>query len=316
LPVVRPTALGVGSIVDWLRQGGTVTTWQTKRLITLVAVGTFGIPRVALGQGDVRTQELAPGVLLIVDHTRNLLASVGADGAFLVGPQTAGSSTRLEPLLHRATRNAARYVVLAPVDSGQLIDDAGWSVTGAFVTTHEWMRLRLRKWARSSGRDTNETKLPVITYSEVIAFDLNGEEIHTVHMPAGYSNADAITHLHKANVIHLGGSFTSDGYPRINLEQKGSIGGLIETVSRFLKGDESTLFLGDRGPVAHRTNLRAYHAMLVAVNDRVQALADSGLSEDAIVRAKPTAALDARWGKGPISADEFVRAVYRSLRKE
>lgn len=293
-----------------------MTTWQMGRFITVVVVGTIRTPKLVLGQDDIRTQELAPGALLIVDHNRNLLASVGPDGAFLVGPQTAGSAARLEPLLHRATRSATRYVVLAPVDSGQLIDDAGWSATGAFVTTHEWMRPRLRKWARSQGVDTNGTKLPVITYSEVIAFALNGEDIHTVHMPAGYSNADAITHLHKANVVHLGGAFTSDGYPRINLELKGTIGGLIETVGRFLDGDESTLFLGDRGRVARRVDLRAYHAMLVAVNDRVQALADSGLSEDAIVRATPTAALDARWGKGPVSAEAFVRAVYRSRKKQ
>jgi cyclase len=207
-------------------------------------------------------------------------------------------------------------VVLAPVDSGQLIDDAGWSATGAFVTTHEWMRPRLRTWARNSGVDTSATKLPVVTYSEVIAFDLNGEEIHTVHMPSGYSNADAITHFHKANVIHLGGAFTSDGYPRIDLDQKGTIVGLIETVGRFLEGDKSTLFVGDRGPVAHRADLRAYHAMLVAVHDRVQALADSGLSEDAIVRSKPTTELDARWGKGSVSPATFVRAVYRSSKKK
>jgi cyclase len=273
-------------------------------------------PQTLCAQEGVRGQEIAPGVLLIVDQGRNLVASVGSDGAFLVGPQTKGASTRLEPLLQRATRGPLRYILLAPVDSGTLTDDGGWSSLGAFVTTHESMKPRLRRWAKAAGLDTSARKFPVVTYSEVIAFELNGESIHTVHMPAGYSDADAITHFHTSNVIHLGGSFTADGYPNINPGQKGTITGMIETVSRFLQNTDPTVFVGDRGPIGRPADLKAYHAMLVAVRDRVRALADSGQSEDTVVRRRPTASFDARWGQGVVGAEAFVRAVYRSLNKK
>lgn len=285
-------------------------------LAGVAILAIMAMPQSLFPQEGVRGQELAPGVLLIVDDGRNFVASVGTDGAFLVGPQTTGAASRLEPLLQRATRGPLRYVLLAPVDSGALTDDGGWSSLGAFVATHESMKPRLRRWAKTAGLDTSARKFPAVTYSEVIAFDLNGESIHTVHMPAGYSDADAITHFHGSNVIHLGGSFTADGYPSINLGQKGTITGMIETVSRFLQSGDATVFVGDRGPIGRRADLQAYHAMLVAVRDRVRALADSGQSEEAVVRSRPTASFDARWGQGVVGAEAFVRAVYRSLKKK
>jgi hypothetical protein len=201
-------------------------------------------------------------------------------------------------------------VVLAPGDSTVVAGDAGWGALGAVVVAHEWNRPKLEEWSRLP--NAPRTGLPPVTYSEVIAFDLNGESIHVVHMPPGYSNDDAIAHFHHAGIVHLGGAFTMDGYPAIDLSQNGTIDGMIETVSRFVKNAETDRFVPLRGPVASIAQLREYHAMLTRVRDRVRALAKSGASEDGVVAAHPTAPFDARWGKGPVAPEAFVRMVYRS----
>ena len=62
--------------------------------------------------------------------------------------------------------------------------------------------------------------------------------------------------------------------------------------------------------------LRACHAALVTIRERVQKLVDAGKSEDEAVAAKPTADLDARWVRpgGFLTGDTFTRMAYQSLK--
>ena len=254
--------------------------------------------------------ELARGVLVITTAAGNSIASVGPDGAVVIGVQTPATTKAIEAELARRTRSPRRYVLLAPGDSTVVAGDAGWGQLGATVVAHEWNRPKLEEWSKLPGAAV--TSLPAVTYSEVIAFDLNGESIHVVHMPPGYSNDDAIAHFHHSAVIHLGGAFTSDGYPVIDLSQNGSIDGMIETVSRFLDSPKETRFVPVRGPVVGPAQLREYHHMLTQIRDRVRGMVKSGASEAQVVAARPTAAFDGRWGKGRVPPEAFVRMVYHS----
>jgi hypothetical protein len=264
-----------------------------------------GLPAAASAQ-LVTVQEPAPGVLVLTTFAGNSIASVGPDGAVLVGVQSPATTAAIEAELARRTRSPRRYVVLAPGDSGAVAGDAGWGALGATVIAHEWTRPRLESWGARPGG------LPVVTYSEVIAFDLNGGSVHVVHMPPGYSDDDAIVHFHHADMVHLGSSLTTDGYPHVDLAQNGSIDGIIETVRRFIESPAASRFVPRRGAIIRTAELREYHRMLSAVRDTVRALARGGASEDRVVAARPTAAFDARWGGGRITPEQFVRMVYRS----
>ncbi len=254
--------------------------------------------------------ELTPGVLVITTPAGNSIASVGPDGAVVIGTQSPATTAPIQAELSRRTRSARRYVLLAPGDSTVVAGDAGWGALGAVVVAHEWNRPKLEEWSKLPGAPP--TVLPPITYSEVIAFDLNGESIHVVHMPPGYSNDDAIAHFHHAGIVHLGRAFTADGYPAIDFSQNGSIDGVIETVRRFIDSPDDNRFVPARGPVASTAQLREYHRMLTDIRDRVRGLVKSGASEAQVVAAKPTAAYDAKWGRGPVPPDGFVRMVFHS----
>jgi len=264
----------------------------------------------AVAAQAVAVNEIVPGVLVLTTSAGNSIASVGPDGAVVIGVQTPATTPAIEAELARRTRSPRRYVLLSPGDSTVVAGDAGWGAFGAVAVVHEWNRPKLEEWARLPGAP--RTALPPITYSEVIAFDLNGESIHVVHMPPGYSNDDAIAHFHHSGVVHLGGAFTSDGYPAVDFSQSGSIDGMIETVGRFTDSPASNRFVPKRGPVATTAQLRDYHRMLVQVRDTVRRMTKAGATEAQVVAAKPTATFDARWGKGPVPPDAFVRMVFHS----
>ena len=265
-------------------------------------------PAAASGQ-TVAVQEPAPGVLVLTTFAGNSIASYGPDGAVVAGVQSPVTTAAIEAELARRTASARRFVVLAPGDSGVVAGDAGWGALGATVVAHEWTRPRLAGWGASGGA---APALPMVTYSQVVAFDLNGESVHVVHMPPGYSDDDAIVHLHHANIVHLGSALTTDGYPHVDLAQNGSIDGIIETVRRFIDSPADSRFVPRRGPIVRTAELREYHRMLSAIRERVRGLAGSGASEDSAVAARPTAAFDGRWGQGRITPEQFVRMVYRS----
>ena len=276
-----------------------------------LAVGlAVSLAPTAMKAQAVSVAEPAPGVLVITTPAGNSIASVGPDGAVLVGIQTPATTAAIEAELAKRTKSPRRYVVLSPGDSTVVAGDAGWGALGAVTIAHEWNRPKLQDWSKLPGAPP--MAIPPVTYSEVIAFDMNGESVHVVHMPAGYSNDDAIVHCHHAGVIHLGGAFTMDGYPAADFAQNGSVDGMIDVVGRFLNSPATNHFVPVRGPIATTAQLKEYHTMLTQVRDRVRQLVKAGKSEDEVVAAKPTAAFDARWGKGPVSPDAFVRMVYNS----
>ncbi|MDP9049851.1 MAG: hypothetical protein M3O31_03885 [Acidobacteriota bacterium] len=152
---------------------------------------------------------------------------------------------------------------------------------------------------------------PKISFSDVLSLDLNGEAIHVVHQHPGFSNADAIAHFHVGNLVYMGEDFPGDGYPRIDQAQSGRLEGMIETLSAWT--DKAFRIVPARGAVTDGDAVKSFVAMLTAIQGRVQALIRQGKSEDQIVAIHPTLEFDKRWGRGRVSADSFVRDVYKSL---
>jgi hypothetical protein len=56
--------------------------------------------------------------------------------------------------------------------------------------------------------------------------------------------------------------------------------------------------------------------VLAAIRDRVAALKGEGKPLDEIVAAKPTAAYEAKWGKGFVNGEFFTKLVYKGVGKE
>ena len=67
-------------------------------------------------------------------------------------------------------------------------------------------------------------------------------------------------------------------------------------------------------PPDPRSRKRLSRDMLVTVRDRVQKLKAGGRSLAEVTAAKPTADLDAAWGKGFMAPNDFVAIVYNTLR--
>jgi cyclase len=287
----------------------------TARMLALAVFSTCSLAR---AQERVTVTRITPNVLVFATSTGNAVASVGPDGALLVGTPSAASTPRIERILAQRTTNPKRYVVIYPEDPAQSQGDAGWGKLGAFVVMQEKALERLggHKMGRPEPLPPRLVKLgvgrPPVSFSEVISFDINGEAIHIIHQKPGFSDADAVTHFHVASVVYLGEVFPGDGYPRIDAAQGGTLQGLIDqlawTAPKFH-------IVPARGPVTNGASVKAFADMIISVRDRVKQMIAEGKSESQIIAAHPAADFDARYGHGRVSPDEFVSELYKALKK-
>lgn len=283
----------------------------------LVAL-VFGLAAHSAAQETVGITELTPNVVLFATSVGNVVASVGPDGALLVGTPSADSTSQITRALASRTKSSVRYMVIFPEDLSHSNGDAGWEQRGAFVAMQENALGRLGGHAMGAPKPLPHRLVeqgvdrPRISFSEVLSFDINGDAIHIVHQAPGYSDADSIAHFHIANLVYLGEVFPGDGYPAVDPAQGGKLDGLLRTLNAWT-GNRIRV-VPARGSVASGADVKAFHDMIVSVRDRVQRMIQAGQTEDQVVAAHPSSDFDAHWGHGRVTPDQFVREVYRDTR--
>ena len=272
--------------------------------------------RVAQKQEATEFTQLAPHLLVFATRTGNVVASIGREGAFLVGTPSADSTPQISRILAGRTTSPFRYVVIFPQNTSHSEGDAGWGKMGAFVAMHENALGRIGGHAmgppsplpprlRNLGVDR-----PRISFSEVLCVDINGEAIHVVHQSPGFSDADALVHFHVANLVYLGEVFPGDSYPLVDIAEGGRIDGLIKTLRPWT--DKTLKVVPARGKVTNGESVEAFLTMLTTIRARVRKMIDSGQSKEQVLAAHLTTDFDGRWGQGIVSPDAFVQEVYDS----
>ena len=299
--------------------------WKYIRICTICVVALISSPIFGpvsaaqdhAAQDNVTLTEITPQVVVFATTVGNVVASVGTDGALLVGTPSAASTARISSILAQRTHSNIRYVVIAPQDTAHSEGDAGWGRLGAFVAMHENALRRIGGNVMGAPSPLADrfvqlgVDVPRVAFSEVLAFDLNGDAIHIVHQSPAYSNADALTHFHAANVIYFGEVFPGDGYPMIDFAQGGKLDGFLKILGGWT--DAKFHIVPARGQVTNGATLKIFCDMITTVRDRVQNSIKARRSEAEIIAEHPTAAFDDRWGHGRVSPDAFVSAVYRAL---
>src|SRR5689334_5651739 len=187
----------------------------TRTIAFLLLLLFAGIGR---AQETVGVTEITPNVVVFATKTGNVIALVGPDGALLIGTPSADSTARISSELANRTKSPVRYVVIAPGDPAQSEGDAGWGRRGAFVAMQEKGLERIGGHVMGPPPPLSERFVkmgvdrPHVAFSEVLTFDMNGEAVHLVRQPPGYSDADVLVHFHVANVLYFGEVFPGDGY--------------------------------------------------------------------------------------------------------
>lgn len=270
----------------------------------------------------VQTIPAGPGVYMLLGAGGNIALNVGDDFAFLVDDQFAPLTRKILAAVREVTDKPIRFLVNTHWHGDHTGGNENLAGAGIIVVAHDNVRTRMSTEqfiAAFNMRTPPSPKaaLPVVTFSESVAFYNGSEQIHVVHVPPAHTDGDAIVHFTRANTLHMGDNFFNGRYPFFDLSSGGSFEGVIKAVNVALAYvNDSTRVIPGHGPLAGKTELVAYRDVLSKVRDRVAALIKQGKTRVQVVAAGPSAEWDATWGSGFMKPDVFIGMVYDSMAKK
>ena len=268
----------------------------------------------------MKAEKVAEGVYMLTGSGGNLGLSVGKSGTYLIDDQYAPLTDKILAAIRAITPDPVRFVVNTHWHGDHTGGNENMGKAGALLVAHENVRQRMstEQFMAAMNRKTPpspEGALPVVTFTDAVTFHWNGDEIRVYHVPPAHTDGDSIVHFVKADVVHMGDVFFNGGYPFVDTSSGGRVDGVIEAADRVLAGiGDSTRIIPGHGPLARKADLQAYRDVVKAARDRIAKLKGEGKTRDEAIAAKPTADLDATWGKGFMKGDSFVGLAYDSLK--
>ena len=267
----------------------------------------------------IKTVPVAGSVSMLEGQGGNLGVSAGPDGLFMIDDQYAVMTDNIKKALAAIGQQPLRFIVNTHWHGDHTGGNENFGKTGAVIVAHDNVRKRMstEQFMKAFSKTVPPSPaiaLPVVTFADAVAFHLNGDDISVFHVAPAHTDGDSVVIFKKANVIHTGDVFFNGIYPFIDVSSGGSINGTIEAAERILNlADEKTKIIPGHGPLADKAALKVYRDMLATVRDRVTAAIKDGKTLEQVQMMKPTADLDAVWGKGFLKPEQFVMIVYSSL---
>ena len=295
---------------------------RVRALLPLLAT-LAALPGAATAQDaaavEIRAVPVASGVWMLTGQGGNMAVAAGADGVFLVDDQYAPLTPKIVAAVEALGHGPVRFVLNTHWHGDHTGGNENLGGAGALIVAHENVRERMSTEQFIARFDRTvppspHGALPVVTFTDAVTFHLNGDAIHAFHVPPAHTDGDALVHFRAADVLHMGDTYFGRSYPFVDGSSGGDAQGVIGAVERALAlAGPATRVIPGHGELSDRAGLEAYHAMLVDARERVRGLVAAGHGRDAVIAAKPTAHLDATWGGGFITPDQFVGYLYDSL---
>jgi glyoxylase-like metal-dependent hydrolase (beta-lactamase superfamily II) len=265
---------------------------------------------------QVKAVPVAGAVHMLVGVGGNIGLVVGDDAVFMVDDQFAPLTPKVLAAIKSVTPNPVRFLV----DTHWHFDHTGGNENmgkaGALIFAHENVRRRMSADQFIEALNRKEPAspkgaLPVVTFTDTVAFHLNGDSIVVFHVPPAHTDGDAIVLFTKANVIHTGDVFVSAGFPFVDRSSGGSIHGVIGAAAQIAAASNAgTKIIPGHGPLADRARVQAYHDMLVVMRDRMRKEIAAKHTIEQVLASKITADYDAAW---PSGRERFLRVLFMEL---
>lgn len=269
----------------------------------------------------VSDQKVAENFYLIKDFGCNIAVMAGQEGLIIIDTGHERSSLKTDSVISTISNLPVKYILNTHLHFDHLGGNKKLSEKGAIIVAHENTRKgMLMEWNMPEIAGIKypvippypEEYLPKICFHDSLNIYFNNDIIKCIWLPNGHSDGDVIYYFEKANLIHAGDLFLSNGFPIIN-PLPGSIDAYIKAVDEIIKiCDENTVIIPGHGPVADRQELKEYKIMLTKSRNRIDRLVKEGKTLDEVIAANPTRGLF-KGGKSWLPDKLYIATVFMGL---
>lgn len=260
---------------------------------------------------EIKATQVSGNVYLLEGSGGNIGVSVGSDGILIVDDQFAPLADKIAAALAQLNPGRLKFVLNTHYHGDHTGGNAAFGAKEAVIVAHDNVRTRL-----SARAEIPAVALPVVTFGQSASVHFNGEEIKLLHVGTGHTDGDSIIFFTKANVVHMGDQYVSQGFPFVDFSSGGDVDGYIATQQAVLaQVSPDTKIIPGHGPLSTVADLKNYNAMIV----ESVALVRRGMAEGKTLEELRAAGLPEKWanfGKGWITPARWIETIYNQSHKD
>ena len=269
---------------------------------------------------EVKATKVAGTVYMITGSGGNIGVSVGDDGIVIVDDEFAPLAPKIIEALNGITDKPIKFILNTHYHGDHTGGNAVFGRTGTIIA-HDNVRKRLQSGTSVRGNTTPPAArqaLPIVTFNDTATIHLNGEDIRAVHFPSGHTDGDAVIYFPQSNVVHMGDDFFNGRFPFIDVDNGGSVRGLIANVDKILSSlPDDVKVIPGHGDLSDKAGLRRFADMLRGTSAAVQSAINAGRTLDQM-KADNILAQWSDWGPQGWFVDTkgFTEMLYRDLSRK
>ena len=290
---------------------------------TVAFGGTASAQTIDFSKVEIKTIDLGRNTYRLEGQGGNITVAVGTDGIIMIDGQFAPLHDKIKAAIAAISPLPIKYLVNTHFHGDHTGGNAGFQNEGAIVVAQDNVRVRLAAGTMNglTGIKTPPVApeaLPKQTYiGGSTTLEVGGRTAVLTHVNNAHTDGDTWVYFPDANVLCTGDTMNNTKrYQTIDFANGGDIRGAIRATEAFLAlANEDTRVMTGHGPLAKKSDIAEYNAMLKIARERVEKLFKDGKTEAEVIAARPLNDLDAKWAANDEAAVNFLKMVYNSFKR-
>src|SRR5262245_9790171 len=239
------------------------------------------------GKVEILTEQLGPNVYMLsgssgLDPSHEDAAGgrigvlAGPDGILMIDSQYVQLADKVLAAIRRINTGPIRLLVNTHIHRDHTAGNAYFAKQGGMIFAWEELREGMVRLSNLTNASTNPVAnpagFPVVTYGmgPPVKIHMNDEVVDFIPIRAAHTGGDTNIKFEKANVLFIGDFYRNYGYPFIDINNGGSLRGMLEGLDLTMPSpDASTILVPGHGTLIKRDDIIPYRDMILAVADKV-----------------------------------------------
>ena len=274
-----------------------------------------------LETAEVTTKKVNESLFLLYGLGGNIAVSIGNDGVLIVDSQIPIIFPKIVKAIKKLSDDKIIYTINThwhwDHSDGNLVLDSDETK----IISHSNARENMQKGGLINMGTTilnqepyPKSALPVITHENGMSLYFNDEKIDLLHFGPAHTTGDTVIYFTNQNAIHLGDVFFSNSYPFIDVDNGGSLSGMINYLEKIvLVIDKDTIVMPGHGEISSISDIKETIAMLKTVKNRILMSIKNNQSLEQIISSNITKDFDKKYNT-LLLRDTFIDRAYASLK--
>ena len=274
-----------------------------------------------LETAKVTSKKVSENLFLLYGLGGNIAVSTGNDGVLIVDSQIPIIFPKIMKAIKKLSDDKIIYTINThwhwDHSDGNLVLDSDETK----IISHSNARENMQKGGLINMGTTilnqepyPKSALPVITHENGMSLYFNDEKIDLLHFGPAHTTGDTVIYFTNQNAIHLGDVFFSNSYPFIDVDNGGSLSGMINYLEKIvLVIDKDTIVMPGHGEISSISDIKETIEMLKTVKNRILMSIENNQSLEEIISSNITKDFDKKYNT-LLLRDTFIDRAYASLK--